>query len=474
MRKISFYFLALASFGMIFTSCEDKEEENLSSDEQKNLIEEVAIELAKDVPAQDFAALKDFYDKLSVAVEALDWTLVEDSMKASYENSFIYAGESSRYDTAHYHYENWQWNDSLQDFEIISGEADEIYRANYTIYDVALTLSNFTGHYTAQSNMTWKYEEANDLEFIMYEQDSTPCILKLTKEGKEVSMRLPQGDNGEGYYDYDDSMYVENINVMRYTISIPEKISLVLTNGAQEVISVIVKPSLKNLDKDGYFDFGKSRLVSTVELKLINGYKLTTEGEYTANDKLSLSSSISNSKGELVSYTVSADPKGIPSILLNEDLPSYDFEGLLEDPDANFKNLYVSLSVLEKLQFIGRITGAKEFYAAYTNLNDVKDEASFKKSVDDFNKVIDLGLYYNGSSKKQASMELEASYSKYVYEGREHERWQLIPVMVFADGSRVSCEEYFTADNFSRAINAFAQLAVQYQTLFDEQEASQD
>lgn len=473
MRKISFYFLALASFGMIFTSCEDKEEENLSSDEQKNLIEEVAIELAKDVPAQDFAALKDFYDKLSVAVEALDWTLVEDSMKASYENSFIYAGESSRYDTAHYKSEQWYYNDSLGIYDVRYVEGEYIYRLNYSIYDVALNLSNFTGHYTAQSNMTWKYEEANDLEFIMYEQDGTPCILKLTKEGKEVTMRLPQGREYL-HYDREDTIDVEYYNAMRYTISIPEKISLVLTNGAQEVISVIVKPSLKNLDKDGYFDFGKSRLVSTVELKLINGYKLTTEGEYTANDKLSLSSSISNSKGKLVSYTISADPKGVPSILLNEDLPSYNFEGLLEDPDANIKNLYVSLSVLEKLEFIGRITGAKEFYAAYTNLNNVKDEASFKKSVDEFNKVIDLGLYYNGSSKKQASMELEASYSKYVYEGREYERWQLIPVMVFADGSRVSCEEYFTADNFSRAINAFAQLAVQYQTLFDEQEASQD
>ena len=473
MRKISFYFLALASFGMIFTSCEDKEEENLSSDEQKNLIEEVAIELAKDVPAQDFAALKDFYDKLSVAVEALDWTLVEDSMKASYENSFIYAGESSRYDTAHYKSEQWYYNDSLGYYDVRDVESEYIYRLNYSIYDVALNLSNFTGHYTVQSNMTWKYEEADDLEFIMYEQDGTPCILKLTKEGKEVTMRLPQGREYL-HHDREDTIDVEYYNAMRYTISIPEKISLNLTNGAYEVVSVIVKPSLNNLDKDGYFDLGKSRLLSTVELKLINGYKVKTEGQYTANDKLSLSSSISNSKGELVSYTVSADPKGVPSILLNENLPSYDFAGLVEDPDANFKNLYVSLSVLEKLQFIGRITGAKEFYAAYTNLNDVKDEASFKKSVDDFNKVIDLGLYYNGSSKKQASMELEASYSKYVYEGREHERWQLIPVMVFADGSRVSCEEYFTADNFSRAINAFAQLAVQYQTLFDEQEASQD
>ena len=138
--------------------------------------------------------------------------------------------------------------------------------------------------------------------------------------------------------------------------------------------------------------------------------------------------------------------------------------------DLNAKNIYMSFSVLDKAQIIGRIADYKEISSLADRMNPKAGDEEYKKAVDEFNSKLDLGLYYNGSTKPQATFEFELKISEIKDQGRDEKRWQLIPVLVFSDGARVSCEEFFDEDNFIKAIEAFDALEAQYDALFEGEE----
>ena len=128
----------------------------------------------------------------------------------------------------------------------------------------------------------------------------------------------------------------------------------------------------------------------------------------------------------------------------------------------------MSFSVLGKAEVIGRIADIRKF----SELGDLldqneKDEAKYKKNLADMNSLLDLGMYYNGSSKKQAHLELEAKLVTETHGGKTEERWDAIPVMVFSDGARSSFEEFFDEKGFTKAVEAFEALEAQYDEMFD-------
>ena len=443
-------------------SCTDKETPQddvvMNEADQKSYIEEVAIDLASKMPSKDFEELKSFVFDLSGIYADSSWAQVGDSIKASYLNCYTFIGAEEGTDTIISRYWGYDENGRLTWFYDTT-----LANAYIGFYEIALTLSNFTGHFTA-TERAWSYTEADDLQFSFKDGKQNDCVLKIAKEGKEVRMKAGSSEEMLGYEPGDSSnmpafyyVYVDNY------LCVPEKVNITLTRNGESVTALTVKSDIKNLTEDGYFDLGNSSSIGSLEFTLNNGYKLTYEGKATANDKLSLSYSLSNAAGELISYTISGDPSAVPSIVFSEDFSIRDFAAEVQNDDANIRNAYMCLSIDEKLKMIGKIEDLRALLVIEDSLNkNWNNEAKYKAFVEEENEHLDLGLYYGNSQKKQASIEAEAYLQEESPFGEEY--WGTRMVLVFTDSTRTSFEEFFSKKDFTKAIEAFEALEKDYAT----------
>ena len=475
MRKHLLLLLTLVC-GVIAISCDDKKEKDdvnnggnnkvLTPDEQKAFIEEVAIDLSNKIPASDFNDLKVFTNDLIGVFKDYSWTTVKDSINSALNKCFD--EEPKKYNTGSkkYSYGTINYGDEMVYYQELLNYYD-------VTYPVTLLLSNFNGHYRA-GDKSWSYEEANDLQFLFQDGEGKDCVLKLSKEGKEVKCKIPSYESGiksETRY-ITKGVELDTLNrVIRYytshikfTLSIPEKTTVSLTRDGMKVVTVTYKCNLNNLTADDYFDFGRSNLSQNTLIELSNGYKLESNGVNNGNSKLSLNYVLSNSSGELVSFTVSGDPSGIPSFVVGDNVYDGNIrEELIDNKETNVRNMYLNVSLMGKASVTGRVADLR----AFLELNDSttkydRNEELFKKYLAKANEMLDLGLYYTGSSNKQASMELEAvQYDNYDL----RKEWNSRPVLVFSDGVRTSFGDYFNSDDFSKVIEAFKKLAKESEKL---------
>lgn len=457
MKKNFFYLTLLCGFSVL--SCTDKEtpqeEVVMNEADQKSYIEQVAIDLAGKMPSKDFEELKSFVFDLSGIYADSSWTQVGDSMMLSYMKCFEKVDEKEGVDTIISH--DFYTGAEVIDTSYIIGHVD--------YYNVALTLSNFTGHYTA-TDSCWAYEEAGDLQFNFKDNKNNDCVLKLSKEGKEVRMKV--GTRTEMVRAVRDanrnSLIWRYFDEYEFFVCVPEKVNITLTRNGNSVTELTVKYDIKNLTEDGFFDLGNSSSIGSLEFTLNNGYKLTYEGKATANDKLSLSYSLSNAAGELISYTISGDPSAVPSIVFSEDFSIRDFAAEVQNDDANIRNAYMCLSVDGKLKMIGKVEDLRAFLEINDSINrNENNEEKYKAFVEEINKHLDLGIYYGNGKTKQASVQAEA-YLKDKDEWRKEEYWKTRMVLVFSDGTRTSFEDFFNKKDFTKAIEAFEALEEDYET----------
>lgn len=460
MKKISFYILPLLC-GLSVLSCNDdetfknnpeNEEETIEQDtvmspsEQKSYIEQVAVDLAGKMPSTDFAELRDFVYNLSGIYSNPGWAQVGDSMLVSFAKCSEKIGEKEGVDTV---YTYWAYAGIL-DTSYFIGHVD--------YYNVALTLSNFTGHFTA-SDSIWSYAEAQDLQFIFKDDKDNDCVLKLSKEGDEVRMKMWSDGGHVGSKPGDeDNLPIQYFAESDYFLCIPEKVVISLTRNGKSVTELTVSYDISDLTEDGYFDLGKSSNMGSLEFILNNGYKLSYDGKATANDKLSFSYGLSNAAGNLISYTISGDPSAVPSIVLNEEFSIGEFSTEMQNDSANVSNVYMCLSVDDnKLRMIGKVADLRTLLSLEDSIyHNWRNEEKFKAFVEEENRHLDLGLYYGDSPKKQASVEMEAYCDTDAF-------WNTRPVLVFSDSVRTSFEEFFSKDNFIKAIKAFEALEEDYE-----------
>ena len=454
MKRVFFYALTILCSMFVFSCGEKKDDASkndtvLKPDDQKKFLNDVAIELSKSVSASDFDDLNIFVRDLIDLYEDYDWSTIEDNMNSAFDESKDFI-TSYREDAGSY--SNYQ------------------YYNHYEVYDVVLMLSNFTGHYTAQRG-SWKYTPADDLQFSFKDLDRNDCVLTLVKEGDETELRLPSDSRYiNTYSSFNGQTLIMTWNYyyekLQYVVSVPEKITVSLTRAGENVVTATIMINIGSLTRSDYFDFGRSSLESSVEIVLNNGYRTSWNGTYTANDKLSLNGRVSKSDNELISCVVSGDPSGFPSMVFSDDFDEDEFEDLLDDNDVNVENLYVSASFLSKAKIIGKVADARMVKNLVDKLDKNRtNERRFKEYLNQINEKLDVGLYYNGSDKRQAYLEFEA-FSEYDrYEDKDY--WNFEPVMVFSDETRVSCEVFFDEDDFRKALDAFEELGDDFEDLVD-------
>ena len=447
MKKIKCLALTLVCSACIL-SCNDKDDvqKDMAADEQKSFLENVIVEFTKRVPASDFEELKAFGEDVAYIFNDYSWTTVGDSLMSDYLDCILTVND--------------QYVDS------VSKPGEFIYGYEKTTL-MTILLSNFTGHFKAQDK-GWVYSEAKDLAFEFPDVNKKNCVLKIAHEGKVTEFMLPEIEDEEtNSYQNETHYYHESTEIM---VGIPEKVIISMSRDGKDVVKATISPNLNNLTENKFIDIGVTNMIDGVEFVLNNGYKCSYRFEESANEKLAIDFKSSNSTGELISYTLSGDPSGIPSFILDEFSDLYVMSDTMRNAEGlNTRNIYMSISVLGKAQMIGRVADYMQF-VMYKYLLDYysEKEEEFKKTVADLNKIIEIGLYYNGSKEKQAYMELEAQLRTENYGDETEEWWEVIPVMVFSDGARISCEEFFDKKGFAKAIEALEALQAQYDALFND------
>lgn len=477
MRKTKFSIICLSALlagSMTFTSCGDDDDKStnggngeidkpiepvkpddktvMTSQEQKQYLETVAKEFMNTIPSKDFKNLSDFGKYISdVYAQQYEWDAVEtwgeDIMDELLQTTGTKDTETEEY-----------WGST--------------YTYIYTNYKALIQASNFTGHFTAR-NGKWNLTQANDLQFIFTDENGKECVLKLKTSGnvKKVHMfNIDDWTDDDYHYDEEADRYYSTYYYDRtaYTLGVPENIEVTLSRGGSNMVKTAVKIDLNGISNEE-FDLSKGNLSLSCTTEFDNGYKLdVSKVTYTANKNVSVTTQLSKSGKSLVNVAVASDLSGIPSCNISaftESDGDYDEDEEDEYKDVNAKNAFVKIDIIGKLQMQGKITDVKKFsnYLDNADEND-ENEARFKSYINQANGMMDMGIFYDGKSVKQADVQFEPFMEGNSY----YSYWYCEPVMKFQDGSSYSTfEAFFNETDFKSVIDLFIDLTDQYADLLD-------
>ena len=425
----------------------------LSPAEQKAYMETVAREFMDLTPASDFKDITTLGRYVTdTYFDGYDWSEAEKWGKDIIDGLKQYVG-------------------------ILPDEVTDIYNGSYynyyyiskiTGYKAVVQASNFKGHFTA-TNGRWVLSKADDLQFIFNDKYGDKCVLKLETSGSVKKVYLLNTDEwinydsetvGNDYYSYD---YYDRT---QWTIGVPEKVVLTLTQGGREVVKTTVNIDLGSISNEE-FDLSKNSLNVSTLVEFKNGYTINvSQVSYTANSKVSVQSTMSKNGKDLVVMALASDLSGIPSCNVSAFTKS-DFD--IDDYDTdktNGKNAFVKLDILGKIQIQGTISDIRK-YADYLEQADENDEkeSNFKSYLNQANALTNINMFYDGNIVRQASVTLEP------FEKKEwgYSYWTTEPVLVFYDGSSYSTfEAFFNDSDFKTTIEAFKTFANKYADLVGE------
>ncbi len=433
--------------------------DDMTPAEQKTYLDKVGKEVLNLMPSQDFSAIGDlakYIRKTYIQGKSDSWSNVENWAKDCFDAA---SQETGITDTE-------EEQNSYQGYEYTYVN---IYTKIYTNYNALLIASNFTGHFT-YTNGKWVRSNANDLQFSFTDQNGQPCELKLTTSGNVVPVHATEISDRTGY-DYDSktvgNIYYSYSNTYydrtKLTIGVPENIVVTLTQNGSNVVQTTVKTSLSGITNEE-FDISKSSLTCSTLIELNNGYKFDlSQVAYSGNKEAAVSFTMSNRNANLVTIGLSSNISGLPSCFItNKDELG---EAISDNIDAAKGE--VGVQVIGKVQVKGQFTNARKFYDYMENARDNDtDESQYKSYINQANSLVDLNMYYNGSSSKQAHVKL-MPFQEQKYYGKSY--WMSKPVLVFKDDTSYSTlSAFFSESDFKSLMDTFKSVANQYAKLIDE------
>lgn len=410
------------------------QEEAMSPSKQKQYLEEVAIEFINEMDAYNFDELSELGKYVSDTYTDYDW----DNVSEWAEDVF---------------------NDLKENLHSTTKEEDDYYTNYYDNYKAVIMASNFQSKFTAK-NGYWSRSNASNLQFVFNDRDGQECVLKLETSGEIKKVYVCNIDDWYDY-SYNYGTYIDYYDRTQLTIGVPEKIVVTLTQGSKTLIKNTLDINLSSITNEK-FDLSKSHLTVKATTELNNGYTIIVDQVAYTSSKASVSFSIKKDNKTLTSATATTDINDIPALSIDEITSNIDDEDF---NNTNAKNCYVKLDILGKVQIQGTLNDVRKF-TDYMDLADenYNNESSFKSYINQANALIDINIFYNGKSIKQATCKLEAFEDRY-YGGSE---WYAEPIIIFYDGTSYSTFEAFFNDvDFKNTINTFEDLIDDFEDLID-------
>lgn len=423
----------------------------LSKAEQTAHLESSARELISMAPASDFEEVTSLRHDIrqqnwnapqNWASNIFDETLV--TVSEILDNSFIY-----QYSESYYYTRNFQR---------------------------AFIVSNYKGHFEVQSG-AWKLVNSNvsDLQFTFTDSKNATWNLKAETFGtvKRVHM-LGLKDHSYNYqYDGTKSIYKSYVDITQYIIGVPEKFVVTLTKNGTQVAKVTFNATLSDITNEE-FDLSKNDLSADATIEIKN-YKINvSQIAYTANKTASVNTTVTKGDKQLLSLSVASSFSG-----LNQPVNVSAFTNNFDSKALEYAegNAVVKVDILGKVQLQGTVS---KVHALIDKMNDAKkvnrEEAAYKTKIKEANEFVDLGMFFNNGSAKQAKVYLEPfPHTGYTYSWddinrktirEEYTYWGWDMVIKFGDESSYSLlSEYFSKSNFRTVYGDLENMIENYSNL---------
>lgn len=418
---------ALASLMCIggLTSCHrsgnDDEKQNVKSQqEQKEYLESVANELMDLVPAHEFKGITDFAKLQILTLPAFDW----DSVGLWVENVL---------------------KASVQPLD-----------ASGMNYKYLLLASNFTGHFTERiglGEIGWDYKAADDLQFVYTDLMGNRVRMKLVTEGETVNVHI--GDFTEYSLIGNHPMEFNS----RYEVGFPEKIAVSIECNDSTMLSTVFRFNLEGIE-DTEFNLASSNLAFSAMVELINGYSIGIEQlAYKGNSNISLKVALKKGNKDLVGVAAGTDFTGMPDYDISGFSQGKDFD--IDIQNVRISNTYVNVDVLGRIQLRGRVKDLTAILYCLENADRCnRNEAEFKSYIANANSLMEVGLYYDNKTVKNAELKFEP-----IKDGNS-DIWYAVPVICFEGGKTyVTVESFFSEINFKDVIDRFNEWLESYKKL---------
>ena len=318
-------------------------------------------------------------------------------------------------------------------------------------YKRIIELSQFKGKFVAGKG-GWTKSNADDLQFEFKDQNGITCVLTLKTSGKTAKVYVGEtwGDCYSEKIEEVNGEYWKWVDVIEKNyVYVPEHITTTLLQGGNTLVSAEV-----NIDHSQFsgpeYDLSKDAVSTNATVKINNYVWVVDRAAHNGKEGSAyVKGSMSKAGKTLVSFEASAaDTK------LDED------GELLQGGAAK-----VSVNILDEVQIKGTCSNVKTF-ADYMDKADQfeENESQFKSYVNQANSLLNLGIYFNGGSMRQAKVQLECfedGYANWKY-------WTYEPVLVFDDNSTYSTfTAFFNETSFREVINSFEDLVRSYEKLIE-------
>lgn len=400
-------------------------ETKLDSESQKLKLQATAQKFMKEVPADEMRNLSQLADYVNDAY-------IDNS---KFSNDVV-----------------TDWFEKLIDSNLSPDGKEDI--SNYwskEYYKRIIELSQFKGKFVAGKG-GWTKSNAEDLQFEFKDQNGITCVLTLKTSGKTAKVYVGEtwGDCYSEKIEEINREYWKSVDVIEKNyVYVPEHITTTLLQGGNTLVSAEV-----NIDHSQFlgpeYDLSKDAVSTNATVKINNYVWVVDRAAHNGKEGSAyVKGSMSKAGKTLVSFEASAaDTK------LDED------GELLQGGAAK-----VSVNILDEVQIKGTCSNVKTF-ADYMDKADQfeENESQFKSYVNQANSLLNLGIYFNGGSMRQAKVQLECfedGYANWKY-------WTYEPVLVFDDNSTYSTfTAFFNETSFREVINSFEDLVRSYEKLIE-------
>lgn len=329
----------------------------------------------------------------------------------------------------------------------------------------------FTGHFVVQDGVWVKESDADDLQFTYTDANGKACVLRLATSGATKTTELPYteimslvngflggDDDDDDDYDYsrraeeDDASMMDAVSailqsfledVTQVQFEVPATTTIDLTYGGSPVVTSAINVDLNKLGTSLFGGF-----IASANTKFYKGvmdggtpgsyeFNVTNSGYYPGTG-IVVDLSAKKDNANPVSFKVN-----LPGTFKGLDVNAYMTQ---EGIDLGFTALNVEIDVKGEAQLKGGITDLN----AFINLLVAAESSAARRSegmdselLAQLNQMVNVNLYYDGSSTPAASLKLLPSYDE------DWDEWTIDPCIVFAsDNSQYKLDEFFTVENF--------------------------
>lgn len=320
---------------------------------------------------------------------------------------------------------------------------------SYNYYNKVVTVSNAKGKYSADYNSReWtKVSDTGDLELTYTDKHGATWVATASAKGDLGNVYVEE----EYYWEYEylgnyNYHYTDNYNYIYVTV--PSKVTAKLTRNGVEKVKVDININSFDLNGNGEKQTVNvmSHINGNAEVKVTpaaDTYKISSTFNYKPNTESSIKAEITKNNILLISSELSAHV-----ITKNNEV---------EDGSAK-----ATLNILNRLQTTIACDDISQFGDAVRSMDNNKyKEIEFKKNLTIANNYIDGYICNNGGSAKQATVKL-SGFSKKKW---GNTMYNYKPVLLFADNTTYSFEEYFTESAFKTVIDNFEKLTKDFEKL---------